>query len=608
MLAVLAAAAICCALGVLDRPAAGLQGGKGEQILDLVRVATTAALALSLLLGPGIVYRAYPYRERPLGLAFLPIPGLLATAAVAGLAWLLAGSIEPEVVCFALLGPLLAAMAVALLRGGPEEIFEPEEQRALLVTGCALGLAIARALWSLGPVGELYSGTISHTLEVGDRPDSRISFIIPQLVAHGENPYGPIASNFYAPYNFSSRGPLPGLASTPAVLMSGGRPPGTEFAEQPWAPFDPEGFMAYRIAMMTFAVTAFLALWDLVRRLAGDPAARLGLLLAVTTPFLVHEIWFTWPKMLAAALVLAAAICVIERRPLAGGLLLGLGYLMHPVALLSLPALALLALWPLRGSVLRRPRLAQLLWMLAGLAAFAVLWRLLNGSHYSQDNFLEYTREAGFDLHPGIFRWIEYRLVSAGNTVVPFMLLGYPADHSINVVGGSSPFAVHFFFQYWDGLPFGGAIVFFPLLLVGLWRALRRWAWAVTATVLVPFAIFAVYWGASDSGMLREGLQAWVLSIFAVLACEQAASGFGWLRSTPVRVILVARVVEILAMLALPTLLTRHELLGNAFELSDAVALLAILGFAGALAALVWTARPPAAAAPARPRVGPRAR
>jgi hypothetical protein len=46
--------------------------------------------------------------------------------------------------------------------------------------------------------------------------------------------------------------------------------------------------MSYRLAMMTFASTAFLGVWGLARRVAGAAAARLALILAVTTPFLVH--------------------------------------------------------------------------------------------------------------------------------------------------------------------------------------------------------------------------------------------------------------------------------------------------------------------------------
>jgi 4-amino-4-deoxy-L-arabinose transferase-like glycosyltransferase len=588
MLGVLALAAVGCLLGVLSPPGEGMHGHKGEQLLDLVRVLTTVALSLSLLFGPGVAWRLLsPGRHSP-GLAFLFLPGLFTLFAGGVLAWALGGELGPRVTCFALMAPLLGLVLGALVTAGPKDVFSGEEQRTLLVCGCVLGLAVARALWSLGPEGELYGGTVSRTLEVGDRSDSRISFILPQLVAHHEGPFGPLAWNMFLPYNFSSRGPVPGLASTPVVLMTGGHPPAT-FPEQVWAPFDHEGFAAYRLAMMTFACTAFLSLWDLIRRLAGPLAARLGVLLAATTPFLVHEVWFTWPKMLAAALILAAAICVIERRPFATGLLAGLGYLMHPVALLSLPALGLLTLWPLRRANWKRPRLRDGVMLVAGLVVFLVFWRIFNGSHYDQNQFLDYFTSAGPDVHPHLGAWLEYRLHSLGDTVVPLLLPLASADNpSINVVGGISPAVVHFFFQYWNTVPFGVGIVFVPMLLVALWRALWRWPWAVVATVLIPFALFAVYWGSSTSGLMREGLQPWALTLIAVVACEQAATHFGWLRSSAARVVLVLRVVEVAAVAVVPTLATRHLLVAAAFPVTDTIALIAMAGFSIALGALVW--------------------
>ncbi len=590
LLCVLTLAAMGCLLGLVAEPASGPHSGSGEQLLDLLHLLGTVALTLSLLLGPGIAWRMLSEREKPLSLGFLFLPGLALLSAVGGLAWALAGAAEPRLVCFAVFAPLLGLLFAILVWAGPEEIFDAEERRCLLVVGCVLGLAVARALWSLSAEGELYAGTISRTLEVGDRSDSRISFHVVQLVANGERPYGSLATALLSPYNFSSRGPLPGIASAPVVLLSGGHPP-AGVPEQPWAPFDHEGFMAYRLAMMSFACTAFLALWDLVRRLAGAGGAYFAVLLAATTPFLVHEVWFTWPKLLAAACVLLAAVCVLGRQPLRGGLLGGLGYLMHPVALLSAPTLGLISLWPPQGARWNRPRLKQAALFVAGLAVFLVAWRLLNGSHYDQNGFLNYFKQAGPEAHPQIGPWLEYRLESLGNTLVPLLLFfGSAHDTAVNVYDGTSPGIVHFFFQYWNTLPFGVAIVFFPLLLVGLWRAFRRWPWAVVATVLLPFALFTVYWGAVSTGMLREGLQTWVLTLFVVIGCEQAASGFGWLRSTPIRVLLTLRVVEVLAVAALPTLVTRHELLGNTFELSDAVAVVAMLGFGAALGALVWTA------------------
>lgn len=592
MLAVLALAALGCLLGLLAEPSQGIHGGIREQLLDLLHLLGTTALALSLLLGPGILWRALGDPHRAPSLGFLFLPGLGMLIAIGGLAWALAGNADPRATCFAVAAPVLATLLAGLLWAPPEEIFDPEERRCLLVVGCVLGLAVARALWSLGPEGELYAGTISRTLEVGDRSDSRISFIVPTLVAHGAGPYGSLGTEQFSPYNFSSRGPLPGLASAPVVLLSGGRPP-AGYPDQPWAPFDAQGFMAYRLAMMSFACTAFLALWDLTRRLAGPAAGYFALLLAATTPFLVHEVWFTWPKLLAAALVLLAAICVISERPLQSGLLVGLGSLMHPVALLSLPVLALLALWPLRGARWDRPRLMQLLLLGAGLAVFVIAWRLVNGSHYEQSGFLNYFSQAGADPSPHLGPWLEFRLKSLANTVVPGLLpFASATNPSINAVGDTSPAVVHFFFQYWNTLPFGVAIVFFPLLLVGLWRAGRRWPWGVFAAVVVPLLLFTVYWGPLVVGMMREGLQTWALTLFVVIACGQAASGFGWLRSKPVRIVLVLRAVEVMAMALVPTLATRHELIGHAFRLTDVVAIVAMLAFGACLAALVWSATP----------------
>lgn len=592
MLCLLALAALACALGMLAAPPYGPHGGAVEQALDLVRVLGTAALVVTLLLGPGIAWRAMSPRRRSVGLAFLPLPGLALLIATGGLAWALAGAIEPRVTSLAVLAPALGLLLGSLLSAGPEEILDRGERRCLIVSGCVLGLAIARALWSLGPEGELYGGTVSRTLEVGDRSDSRIPFIIPQLVAHDAGPYGPLSTSFFAPYNFSSRGPLPGLGSTPVVFLAGGRPPAT-FAEQPWAPFDAQGFMAYRLAMMAFACTALVSLWDLTRRLMGHGAARLALVLAATTPFLLHEVWFTWPKLLAASLVLLAGICAIGGRPLRAGLLAGLGYMMHPVALIALPALVLVALWPLRGANWRRPRVGSLLLLGAGLGLFLVAWRLLNGPHYTQSGFVDYLTQAGFDFDPALGTWLDFRLKSLANTLVPLLLpLASGENVSINVVGGISPPAVHFSFQYWNTLPFGLAIVFFPLLLLSLWRAGRQWPWPIVATVAVPFAAFAIYWGASSTGMMREGLQVWALTLLAVVACQQAASGFPWLRSKPIRALLSLRAAEVLAMAVGPALATGGILVSDAFALTDTIALMTMIALSAALGALVWSSTP----------------
>jgi hypothetical protein len=599
MLSILAAAAAACLLGAAD-PVSTSDHGHGVELLGLVRVACTAALAVTLLLGPGILLR--PLADLKVGLGFLPLPGLGLLAATGGLAWLLAGTVEPQVVCFAVFAPALGLLLGALLSCGPDDLLDPEESRVLGLVSLMLGIAVARSIWSLSTVGELYEGTISRNLVAEGRPDSRISYFIPQLIANHRGPYSSDSNYLFAPYNFSSRGPLAGLASSPIVFLTGGQPE-LGSPEAGWSPFDAQGFMAYRLAMMSFSCTIMLSLWELVRRIGGSRAARLAVLLGVATPYLYADLWFTWPKLLAASFVVLGALCVIQRRSFRGGLLVGVGYLFHPSALLGLSGVGLLSVWPLQRPRWLRPNLKAAILLALGVGIFMAGWRLLNGSHYFQGPFFEYVTEAYPNYHPPLDTWLHFRLASLANTVVPLYLpFAYGHNISINTVGGVSPGVVHFFFQYWTGVPFGFAIVFLPLLLNSLWRALRRWPWPVLATVFVPFALFLVYWGASITGILREGMQWWVPTLLAVIALQQSAEGFPWLRSRLIRGVLALRGAEVLALAVGPVLGTHHlDPIGSARSLNDAVAFGAIVILALTLIVVTWRGSGRLAAADADP-------
>ena len=247
-------------------------------------------------------------------------------------------------------------------------------------------------------------------------------------------------------------------------------------------------------------------------------------------------------------------------------------------------------LWPVRGASWRRPQIVSALLLLAGTALAVLFWREVNGPHLLQDQFFEYVRQAYPDPYPSAIEWLRFRAHSLANTLVPLYLPLADGDNvSINTVGGGSPAVVHFFFQYWTAVPFAFGIVFLPMLLLSLWRALRRWTWAVFATILLPLAAFCVYWGASSSGMLREGMQAWVLAVIAAIALQQASAGFPWFRSLPARVVLVLRAAEVLALAVGATLGTHgFDPLGGEYRLNDALALLTVVLAAGGIAYLVW--------------------
>jgi hypothetical protein len=282
MFALLVGAALACLLGFAKPPIATSHMGFRHEAFDLVRVILVTCLAVTLVMGPGIAVRAL--LDRPLRLAFLPLFGIGAMILTGCLAWSLHGVLATEVTCIAVVAPLLGLLLGVLFAVGPEEeLLSAEERRTLLLVGIPVGLGVARSLWSLGPVGELDAGLIAHNLWTEGRPDSHTSYVVTEMVAHGTRPYGPEGAGLFAPYMFSSRGPAAGVASAPIVLVSGGRPI-LGVPNQHWEPFDAQGFMAYRIAMIVMCSTALLTLWELVRKLAGAPAARLAVVLGISTP------------------------------------------------------------------------------------------------------------------------------------------------------------------------------------------------------------------------------------------------------------------------------------------------------------------------------------
>ncbi|HUY08414.1 MAG TPA: hypothetical protein VMW80_03055 [Candidatus Dormibacteraeota bacterium] len=565
-------------------------------LFSLAEYLLTVSAGTTLLLGPGLALRALrPSARVPLGFLFLP--GFLILVFTGAVCWATATVIRPEVTTAVVCGPVTAALAVLALRRDLATLLSREEALALGVCGLVLLICLAKAAWSLGPVGELYAGTVSRTLEVGALSDSRISFAVVQLIAHGNPPYGAIGKSYFAPYTFASRGPLAALAAAPIVFQSGARPP-LSLPNQAWVVFDPQGFAAYRVIMELLALTSFLAAFTVVRRCAGARIALFVVILLASTPFLVHEVYFTWPKLLSATFVLLGADLVLRRRPLWAGAALGVGYLCHPEALFAIPALFLLWAWTYRAEPARgsswRPVLSGWAAMAVGIGLALGAWSVVNLGHPSQVSmFAQYLVEAGhLGMAHSVGDWLRDRAVSVANTLVPLVLLGTDSrDITINVVGGSSPPVVLFFAQYGTTLPFGIGILFYPVLLAGLVRAGRHELAILLAVVVAPFAIFAVYWGSFPTGLIRDGLQAWVIG--TVMICGWSWSRDGtpkWSQSWWFRGVLASRSVEVLLMLLLPTILTEHALVTLRFAHTDLLALLIMLAGCSALAWVSWRA------------------
>ena len=91
------------------------------------------------------------------------------------------------------------------------------------------------------------------------------------------------------------------------------------------------------------------------------------------------------------------------------------------------------------------------------------------------------------------------------------------------------------------GDPFGLGIVFFLLFFAAPLESItktamgcyRRGSGALRRLHYLP--------GRASTGMLREGLHAWVLTLIVVVAAQQQCAGFARLRSATVRELLTLR-------------------------------------------------------------------
>lgn len=565
--------------------------GLGLRIAEeLLLVILCAAAALVIFLGPGLVLRQLllEHFDHNLNFIWIPVPGLLGLAVIGLIAWVGPFHLSSRLVSKVSLLALALYIAYRLARIPINKYTSAIERRILLIAVVLTAIGVSKATYSRGPIGELFANTISRTLEVGGRSDSRLPYHVVQLVAWHSKPFSDLGRFLYSSYgvwNFSHRGALSAVAVSPLVLAGPVRVPRV-MPDQPWTVFDAEGFSAFRIGMIVMAACSLLIVFGLARLFLPENWALLAFLVAVTAPFVIHEIYFTWPKLEAGAFALLAAYLIFRKRYFEAGLALGLGYLCHPSALMSAPALVGVIVVSSTSSV--QPQtwsrkvyrwVLRTVIMLAGCAVWVGVWRLVNGKHFAQGQFFSYFLQAD-GWHPTVRQWVHHRLDSFWKTFVPLhIFLFHRMDRDANSVYGPSPGSVLFSLQYWATLPFGIGIAYFLCLIRLLWVALlKARAWLLWV-FCVPVFLFIVYWGTADTGLLREGLHAWVLGLMIFSVCilkkfEIDAQGFWKLCNWA----LLSRAVAIPVMLLLPTISLPHSPIRREFALSDTAALLTMLG------------------------------
>ncbi len=577
---------------------------RGTDILELCKhsllVILATAASIVVFICPGLVLRQrlLQFSGQYMPFIWVPVPGILLLALLGLAAWTGPHQLTPTLISTLGLWVLVLYITYRFVRVPVSRFTSQLERRVLLVLLVLLTIALARASYSLGPLGELFGGQISRTLEVGERSDSRFSYNVVQLVALRSAPFSPFAAKIYGDWNFSQRGPITGLAAAPIVVTS---PIKIEASlpQQAWNVFDPEGYSAYRIAMIVMACFSLITVFGLAQLFLPDEWAFFAFLVAITAPFTVHEIYYTWPKLEAAAFVLLAAYLVLRSQYLLSGFILGIGYLVHPSALVWFPCLLSLAILCAAPVGERTTSVSRkiYLWGLRvfsislGLGVWVVFWRLINGSHFSQGFFSTYFLMAD-NRTLTVGNWIHSRFDSLVNTLVPLNLFIFhraaPALHSISIPTPSTTL-IPFFFQYWNTLPFGAGIGFFFCLLVLVYLAFRRArAWLLLVFV-IPFMFFAAYWGWSSLGLLREGLHAWFLGlmIFAVVIWKKYLA-HSWRFWQIAKCTLSLRAFEILLMLLLPSTWSQHKVLQGQFAPTDVLALLTMFASTAGLGVYIF--------------------
>ncbi len=529
-----------------------------------VQLFATMALALVLVWGPGLLWfpRGASAEIRSI---FIIGTGPLLLAALGAFIWWADGSFRPETLGLVSVTALWLAVGVGFLRRTFSLDVSATMRRVLGISALIVVAVTAKSAYSVGPPGELYRGTISHNLTVGDRIDARFPYYVVQAAAQHLGPAAPATEHYFYPWTFFSRGPLAGLATIPVVMATGGQPP-VELPEQRWSPFDRQGFAAYRVTMIVLASEIIVAIFALLVPFVGEPWALLGAGLLALSPFGVHEVMFTWPKWVATAWLVLSFSLVHARRSLTAGVALAIGYLFHPLVLMWAPSLALWAcgrsdrkfgaIFMTGFRFVAGVAVLVLPWMAAG----AVAPHLPDTPFAGQGDFLRYWQLA--DRMVATWdTWWHTRWMNFANTFVPLHV--YLSDYSFHHFRADSPYEpsgplVKFAYVWWNSLPFGMGLGVWALSLVALCRAVQTFRAATWLFVIAPALLITANWGMDPLGLMRECGHPLFVAILALL-CVVAAQSGGWLRSILLQPALPwLQLPETCLMLWLTTLANRH--------------------------------------------------
>ena len=313
----------------------------GWSIPPTVTLGLTLTGVIALFVTPGLVMCGLLRSRRAAGssdLIWIAVVGPVVLAIVGLVAWLMGNIVSPRLLCRAATITLMGAGLLWAVRQPADLRLSGLECRVLVIALLSMLVAAGRSVNSLGlRGGSLPAGTVTRTLAADDRSDTRAPFIIPIAVANRWQPFSKESQDFYSPFSFTSRGPLVGLAATPVVLTWSRMDMRTiAHMDEPFTPVDRYGYMQYRFSIIVFGAAAVIPFFV---ALGATERALVGTAIYALSPFVVHEVYFTWTKQPTVPLMLSAFCLATGSRYFLSGALAGLAYLAHPSAAYSVVAL-----------------------------------------------------------------------------------------------------------------------------------------------------------------------------------------------------------------------------------------------------------------------------
>jgi len=358
-----------------------------------------------------------------------------------------------------------------------------------------------------------YPGSLVSARVTNLPPDHLFPVAAAQIFQHRIDP---VVNDYYDFWDFADRTPLAGMATAGVLSAVGVELPRTPIWKLPARELRPRviddhGYWLAHLVLVLLNALVIVGIGRLAFSIWGPRAALLAGLLAAANPFVFTHVFFTWPKMLAAGLVLLHYTYVRERRhPVLIGATAALAYLAHPLAaIFVVPSLVVASV--------RNPRRAP---ATVGVIVATVLpWQVWTTLYAHTSRMITYPlgytmrdpNDLGGELRTA---WRQFRNLGIGHaltvrvedivdTVWPFgMSRNFLSLPGRSLTGAEAWFTVH-------DRTLGGMALFvlLPVVLLGFvrWHRQARWEWAWM--FVAPLVLAVLFWGIDPQGLGAAMLQ-----------------------------------------------------------------------------------------------------